>query len=418
MMRLQAEAWVDIDAHRLTQVRNSIGARHAEYPRGLTGIPVGIKDIIDVADWPTRGGSEWASLAPVERDAPVVARLREAGAVLLGKTVTCQYACFDPAPTKNPWDFARTPGGSSAGSAAAVALGQCLIALGTQTGGSILRPASYCGVCGLKPAYDLRWQEGVIPVSSKLDHVGPLARCVADLELAWQAITGDLPILPEVRAPRLGVLRDYYWEHASEDIRELTSQTLGRLQTAGAELFEVPLPSGFGDVAPCHRTIMAFDAARQHIAEFEQNPDAFRRQLVKLIYQGMEISPTRYAKAVEFQRTFTQNLLSAYPDVDALVMPATSTTAPTPETTGDASFQIPWSFAGVPALCFPIGLASSDGMPCGLQLVRTQGTSRSDEALLLALARWCEQALDVDLWPELNRRLAKRFPKVKWVDSI
>ncbi len=418
MTLIEAQAWVEIDADRLHEAGSSIGARYAEYPLGLSGVPIGVKDIIDVANWPTRGGSYLTSAMPADRDAPIVARLREAGAALLGKTVTCQFACFDPAPTKNPWNFGRTPGGSSAGSAAAVALGQCLIALGTQTGGSILRPASYCGVCGFKPAHDPQWLEGVLPVSSKLDHVGPLARCVTDLELAWRAITGAAPAAQEARTPRLGVLRDYFWEHASDDVRELTSQTLGRLQSAGAELCEVPLPSGFGDVHACHRTIMAFDVARQHIAAFENNPDAFGRQLAKLIYQGMEISPTHYARAVEFQRSFRENLLTTYTNIDALVMPATSTTAPSPETTGDASFHVPWSFAGVPAVCFPIGLASSDDMPCGLQLVRPQGTSCEDEFALLTLARWCEATLAVDLWPELNKRLGKRFHKIHWVDQI
>lgn len=399
------DAWVDdsLVLHRASQATIPF----APYPLELTGVPIGVKDIIDVAGWPTRGASTTTSAELAARDAPVVARLREAGATILGKTVTCQFACFDPAPTKNPWKHSRTPGGSSAGSAAAVAIGQCSIALGTQTGGSIIRPASYCGVCGFKPAHDLQWLEGVLPVSSKLDHVGPIARCISDLELAWRAIAGAPRSRSGPSIPRFGELRDYFWERASDDVRDLTDAAIRQLSAAGAQVVEVPLPPDFVDVHSAHRTIMAFDVARQHIATFKQKPSAFGRKLALLIGEGLKISPTRFAQAVAKQQQFREQLQVAYPEIDALVMPATTSTAPTPETTGDASFNAPWSFAGVPAVCFPIGLAE-DGMPCGMQLVRPQVT-REDEFALLALARWCEATLNVNLWPELNRRLQREI---------
>lgn len=411
MKAFDVDAWVEnaselANTLALLRIRGA-GAEYSPYPRELAGIPIGVKDIIDVAGWPTRGASSTTSLKSVLRDAPVVAKLREAGATILGKTVTCQFACFDPAPTKNPWKFSRTPGGSSAGSAAAVALGQCAIALGTQTGGSIIRPASYCGVCGFKPAHDRQWLEGVLPVSSKLDHVGPIARCVSDLELAWRVIAGQPQTRGGPSIPRFGVLRDYFWERASDDVRDLTDAAIRQLAAAGAQVVEVPLPPDFVDVHSAHRTIMAFDVARQHIATFKQKPHAFGRKLALLIGEGLKISPTRFAQAVAKQQHFREQLQVAYPDIDALVMPATASTAPTPETTGDASFNVPWSFAGVPAVCFPIGLAE-DGMPCGMQLVRPQVT-REDEFALLALARWCEATLNVNLWPELNRRLQREM---------
>jgi aspartyl-tRNA(Asn)/glutamyl-tRNA(Gln) amidotransferase subunit A len=382
----------------------------------LSGIPIGIKDIIDVAGWPTLGGSDEDDDPICERDAPIVAALRKAGAVLMGKTVTCQYACFDPAPTLNPWNPARTPGGSSAGSAAAVATGQCLIALGTQTGGSIIRPASYCGVCGFKPAHDPKWLEGVMPVSSKLDHVGPIARCVEDLELAWSVIV-DAPCAESLRGPpRLGLLRDYFLEHAEPQMREVVDRAIESLTQRGAEIREVPLPPHWESVHAQHRTIMAFDCARHHAERFEREPQHYQRQITGLIREGLRISPVAYGDAVAAQQRFRDELLPFYSGIDALIMPATTTTAPARDTTGDPRFNSPWSFAGVPAVCFPCGLAR-DGMPCGLQLVRPQGLSHDDDFALLAIAKWCEAALAVDLWPELNRRLARQFPAVNWADA-
>jgi Asp-tRNA(Asn)/Glu-tRNA(Gln) amidotransferase A subunit family amidase len=384
----------------------------------LGGVPVAIKDIIDVRGWPTLGGGDEGDEDEPSiccRDATIVVPLRIAGAELAGKTVTCQYASFDPAPTLNPWNPSRTPGGSSAGSAAAVATGQCLIALGTQTGGSIIRPASYCGVCGFKPAHDPKWLEGVIPVSGKLDHVGPIARCVEDLELAWSVIVEPEMRVGKFQAPTLGVLRDYFWDHSSPEMQRVTDLAIARLKAAGAILVEVPLPHYWETVHSHHRTIMAFDCARVHAPNFDRSPHSYLPNISALIREGLAIPPYEYSIALQEQLAFREQLLHKYRDIDALITPATTTTAPTRETTGDPRFNSPWSFAGVPAVCFPSGLAS-DGMPCGLQLIRPHGMTHEDDFTLLAIAKWCEAALDVDLWPELNKRLEQQFPNTKWID--
>src|SRR5262245_16041319 len=185
-------AWVLIDPPR---ARAEAEARDGELARGydrgpLHGVPVGIKDIFDVFDWPTACGSQLWKNAVARRDAVVVQRLRDAGAVLIGKTVTTQYASFDPPPTRNPWGLTRTPGGSSSGSAAAVAAGMCPAALGSQTGGSITRPGSYCGVASCKPTYGRTSTQGVLPLAPSMDHVGPLARCIRDVAILLQAIAG------------------------------------------------------------------------------------------------------------------------------------------------------------------------------------------------------------------------------------
>ena len=194
----RVRAWVFVDRDR---AREEAEAHAAELRRGawrgpLHGIPLGIKDAYDVFDWPTAVGSRLWRQSIARHDAAAVQRLREAGAILLGKTVSTQYASFDPPPTRNPWDLSRTPGGSSSGSAAAVACGMCLGALGSQTGGSITRPAAFCGVAGLKPTYGRVSVHGVLPMAPSMDHVGPMARCVRDAAILLEVIAGPDPLDP------------------------------------------------------------------------------------------------------------------------------------------------------------------------------------------------------------------------------
>src|SRR6516164_1090391 len=216
----------------------------------LHGIPLAIKDIFDVFDWPTAAGSRLWKNSIARQDAPVVRRLRQAGAVFLGKTVTTQYASFDPPPTRNPWDLSRTPGGSSSGSAAALACGMCLGALGSQTGGSITRPASYCGVTGIKPSYGLVSCNGVVPLAHSMDHPGPMARCVRDLAIMLQAIAGPDGVDPECswqptpdymaaleeprESPTLGRLRGLFHDRAEPAMRELMDRVCDTLRERDA----------------------------------------------------------------------------------------------------------------------------------------------------------------------------------------
>jgi Asp-tRNA(Asn)/Glu-tRNA(Gln) amidotransferase A subunit family amidase len=183
----------------------------------------------------------------------------------------------------------------------------------------------------------------------------------------------------------------------------------------GAIVTEVPLPRGWEHVHGWHRTIMAYDCAREHAARFEQSPEHYLPQITSLIREGLAISPVDYAAAVDAQRIFQEDLFATYLHIDALVMPSTPTTAPARTTTGGPMFNSPWSFAHVPALTMPIGLAA-DGMPCGSQLVRPHGKTQADDFALLQVAGWCEAALNVNLWPELNRRLEAQFPYIQWID--
>src|SRR5262245_45344071 len=264
-------AWVllDRDGARAEAERLTRELRQGNYRGPLHGIPIGIKDIFDVFDWPTAAGSRLWKQSVARQDATVVRRLREAGAVFIGKTVTTQYASFDPPPTRNPWHPGRTPGGSSSGSAAAVACGMCLGALGSQTGGSITRPASYCGVAGCKPSYGYAPLQGVLPLAPSMDHLGPMAGCVEDVFFLTQSIksygwlVGRHPV-GRSEPPNLRRPRGLFERMASDEVRAMMDDVCSRLERAGARIDEITLTSSFEEVNARHRVVMAVEAAQYH----------------------------------------------------------------------------------------------------------------------------------------------------------
>jgi len=399
----RVRAWVVVDREAaLAQARDrAAAATRSARPGPLCGIPLGIKDIVDVEGLPTRAGSLLRAGVPARRDAPLVARLRRAGAIILGKTVTTEFAYVDPPPTRNPWDPAlgHTPGGSSSGSAVAVALGMCLGAVGTQTGGSLIRPASYCGVAALKPTFGRIDLDGVVPVAHHLDHAGVIARSARDLELLIRVLAdlGEEPRAQPTPPPRLGVLEDFFLSRADEAIRSVTRAALARLGDCGATIRAVELPPGFDELDECHRRIMAVEAAAVHRGPFREHRAGYGPKLAALLDEGLSTLAVDYAAALAHQREFCRRVDPWLGPLDAMVMPATETTAPaTLETTGPADFQRPWSYAGVPAVTIPCGLAA-DGMPAGLQLVGP----RNGEAGLLRVAQWCERSLDFRHLPPL-----------------
>lgn len=395
----RVHAWVVVDEEGARKTAERLGR---EAPRGpLHGIPLGIKDIVDVEGFPTRAGSPLRENHLARDDAPIVRDLRRAGAIILGKTVTVEFACFDPSPARNPWDpdLQHTPGGSSSGSAVAVALGMCLGAIGTQTGGSLVRPAGYCGIATCKPTFGRLSTDGVVPVSYHLDHPGPMARSVGDLAIMLRCLTAIRGLDAPERAepPRLGLLEQFFVEEADEAIRKVTLSALARLRDAEAQIEPVRFPDGFSQVQPMHRRIMAVEAAAYHREQFAAHRESYGPKIAALLDEGLSISGVDYAAALAQQRHFRRRIDSLFQHVDALIMPSTDTTAPaTLETTGTPKFQAPWSCAGVPVVSIPCGLAS-DGMPAALQLVA--GADR--EARLLQVARWCEQRLAFEERPPL-----------------
>lgn len=380
---VKAWAYLDRERARLEAAELTKELKAGTYRGELHGIPIGIKDIIDVFDMPTGCGSKLWANSYARQDAECVKRLRQAGALILGKTVTTPYAFTDPPPTRNPWNLDRTPGGSSSGSAAAVACGMCLAALGTQTGGSLIRPASYCGVCCLKPTHGRVSVTGVLPLAPSLDHVGVMANCVRDLAVVFEAMAGPTaaggfylgrtgPVAdcvgridsPSGEKPDLVPLGGMF-AHAQPAILEAFQRFRAKVDVTGTGTLSVP-PAGFAEVIPTHRTKMAVEAAEYHEDRFRRRPDEYGPSMRKLIEDGLAASAVEYRRAVELQEDLagqvTKQLLG-----NAFVMPATTDLPPTPETTGDPRFNAPWSFTGHPVISLPVEWI--DGLAFAVQFV-------------------------------------------------
>ncbi len=410
----EIHAWVMIDEAGARQTALDLGEElRAGHLRGpLHGIPIGIKDIFDVAGWPTKAGSPLRATHVADEDASVVARLRKAGAILLGKTVTTEYACFDPSPTRNPWNTSHTPGGSSSGSAAAVAMGMCIAAVGSQTGGSVTRPASYCGVAGMKPTFGLVDLSGAAPVSFHLDHAGPIARTVGELAAMLDAMTtpqadeagasaaqrgGYLAAAESARLPKLGVIEPFFMEHADEETRRATRRAIDYLKQGGAPVVELSPTTSYADLLPFHRGIMAVEAATYHRQAFEKNRAAYGPHIAKLIEEGLRTPAWEYAVAIHHLEWYREHAWEASFQVDALLTPATPSAAPARlDTTGDPKFNSCWSYAGLPTVSLPCAV-TSDGIPIALQLV---GPPRGEEKLLSAAA-WVERRIHFEAEPPL-----------------
>ncbi|HEX3999326.1 MAG TPA: amidase [Pirellulales bacterium] len=392
-------AWVRVDdaSARATADERDRQARSGEIAGPLHGIPVGIKDIIDVAGLPTVAAAPWRTAHIAERDAPLVARLRAAGAVILGKTVTTQFAYVDPPPTRNPWNLSHTPGGSSSGSAAAVAAQMCWGAVGTQTGGSVIRPAAYCGVVGVKPTFGSIDAAGVFPLSRELDTVGLMASCVDDARVILGVLQGR-PIAAaaaERREPvSLGFVDEFFMAWAEEPVQEAIDRALEALRAAGAKIHAVSLPASFTAAHAMHRRIMANGAAEVHREQFARHAADYAPRIAELIREGLAIAPSDLEDARSHQRRFMADMAAMFAGGEAsglvLVMPATvSPPPPRLDTTGDPRFNAPWTYAGLPAATIPCGQTPA-GLPIGLQLV----AARDAEEQLLNAAAWCERGVE------------------------
>ena len=410
------EAWVTIDREQvLGQAKDRDEELIKKGPRGpLHGIPVGLKDIFYTAGMKTTACSKiYADFVP-SYDATSVIRLKEAGAVILGKAVTTEFATGDPSPTRNPWNPAHTPGGSSSGSSVAVATRMCPAALGSQTGGSTCRPASYNGIVGLKPTYGRISRYGVVPVSWSLDTVGILVRSVEDAAILLAAMAGHDPQdpgssaepVPDYRSsldglqgpPRIGFIREFFLDRSDEEVSKHTEEAVQRLSTAGAIVEEVGLPKSFATCYAALRPvleILLMECRAFHQEYFKDRAEDYSSKLRATIETGMLIPGVSYMQAQRMRRHFREEMTEVAGRVDALLTPSTHTPAPRDlTTTGDPVFQSPWTSAGLPTVTIPSGLSGS-GLPLGIQLA---GPPFS-EARLLAVARWCEAALDVRLEP-------------------
>ena len=370
----------------------------------LHGIPVGIKDIYYTAGLETAGGSRVLAGFIPTYGATVVRRLRAAGAIVLGKTATTEFAYADPAPTRNPWNTDHTPGGSSSGSAAAVAAGMCLGAFGTQTVGSIVRPAAFCGVVGLKPTYGRVSRYGILPLAWSLDHPGPIARTVRDAALLLEAVAGPDPNDPSAAhrpVPRYaemledplgglsaGIPDRYFPERASPAVMAAFQEAVRVIEGLGVRIHEVGLPACFEAGVEAGRVILHAEAAAFHRDRFRVRRQEYGPKLAALIEAGLLVPAASYLRAQQVRSEAIAAIRRLLAEVDVLLTPAAP--GPAPEglgSTGDPVFNAPSSTFGLPSLGVPMGFAPP-GLPLGLQIVGRH----FDEATILRLGAAYEAA--------------------------
>jgi Asp-tRNA(Asn)/Glu-tRNA(Gln) amidotransferase A subunit family amidase len=399
------EAWVHLDAeHALQQARAADEAhREGEALGPLHGVPVGVKDIFDTEDMPTEDGTVLHAGRQPLNDATVVRLLREAGAIIMGKTVTTELAVYAPNKTRNPHDPERTPGGSSSGSAAAVAAHMVPLAVGTQTNGSVIRPAAYCGICGFKPSHGLISRSRVLHQSWHLDQVGVFARSVEDAALLAESLMAfdedDRDMKPRARPrlretaaqeppvpPDLAFAKTPAWDLADADTHGAFAELVERL---GDRVIEIELPQPFDHAATWHRTIIEADLARSFAREYQEGRDKLSSTLTEMIERGGQVLATHYNHSVDQITTLNGLLDEVFEAYDAILTPSTTGEAPVGlESTGNPIFCTIWTFCGTPAITLPL-MQGSNGMPIGVQLVGPRG----DDARLLRTANWLTQTI-------------------------
>jgi Asp-tRNA(Asn)/Glu-tRNA(Gln) amidotransferase A subunit family amidase len=353
-------------------------------PAPLFGVPVGVKDIFDTHDMPTAYGSPiYAGYRP-RGDAAVVALTRRAGGTILGKTVTAEFATFVPRQTRNPLDPARTPGGSSSGSAAAVADFMVPLAFGTQTAGSLIRPASYCGIFAFKPSYNVLPRAGLKPGADSLDTVGVYARSVEDLAFFAAALTHRTDLEAKLeRPPRVGVCRTYEWDRVQPEMRRALDDAR---RTLDADEFE--LPSRFRGLRESHTAILWYEVARSLADEFTRFPDKLDPALHQRCADGFALEPREYLQAQAHAAECRARLTEALGPYDVLVAPAATGEAPHGVSTGDVAMNVVWTLLHTPCVAVPAG-KSDHRMPLGLQVIGRIG----DDARTLAAAAWIAERL-------------------------
>jgi Asp-tRNA(Asn)/Glu-tRNA(Gln) amidotransferase A subunit family amidase len=389
------KAWQWLDRERAMELACAADSAATPWKAAhpLHGVPVGVKDNFYTAGIPTEMGCKlYVGFVP-EETAEVVVRVERAGALMLGKTVTTEAAFMVPAKTTNPWNSRHTPGGSSSGSAAAVAAGFVPAAIGTQTNGSVVRPAAFCGIVGYKPSQGMLSARGIMPFSPSLDQPGVFARSVADAALLAWSLTGRrssiAPDAPTLKgAPRLAAVRSPVWHLAQPEQRSQFDADVARLRKAGAMIDIIEIPGEFDRAHKVHRTIMLFEGARVSRKVREHYRDSFSDYLNDALDEGEAIAEADYRDALKL-RTQLQHSLAAFLDrgYSAIITPPAAGEAPASlDVTGDPGFCTIWTLMGTPAITIPTG-KGPNGLPLGLQLVGAV----EEENYLLSTAAWCER---------------------------
>lgn len=396
------QAWAHLDKENALKQAEIADKRHydgeAEGP--LNGVPVGIKDIFDTEDFPTEYGSPIHEGRRTFNDASAVAQLRQAGAIVLGKTVTTEFAVYAPGKTTNPHGASRTPGGSSSGSAAAVASFMVPLAVGSQTNGSTIRPASFCGVVGYKPSFGTISRHGVLRQSPPLDQVGVFTRSVEDAAIMAECMMAfddaDRHMRPRARPhlskiamseppmpPKVGFLKTPAWDQADTETQEAFAELADVL---GDRCAEVEIAEAYDEVAELHRVIMEADLAKNFAYDFARAPEQFSAKLTEMIERGRKVTAVEYNIAIERQHELERGLDQLMSEYDAILTPAAPGEAPVGlDATGSPAFCTMWTYLGMPAITLPV-MQGGSGMPLGVQLVG----KKFDDARLLRTATWLD----------------------------
>ena len=397
-------AWAHLDRDvAMAQARAADEFRRRGLETGpLHGLPVGIKDIIDTADYPTERGTVLHQGRRPMQDATLVSLLKEAGAIILGKTVSTEMAVFSPGKTRNPHNPEHTPGGSSSGSAAAVSAAMVALAVGTQTNGSIIRPASYCGVYGFKPSFGRISRHGVLRQSPPLDTVGVFARSLEDLALIADVLmrsdaqdSAMTPIAPpriskvlaqEVPAEQhFAFVRTPVWDQVEQVTKDGLRELIDAVNTSLEKTIDIlDLPAPFADLHEDHRRVMEADLARNYAAEYDTGKAQLSTVLCEMIERGQQVSAGEYDDALAKMQDYDLFLEEIFDEYDAILTPATPGPAPAGlDATGSPVMNTIWTFCGTPALNVPL-LQSPEGLPIGVQVVGAKG----DDARLFRSTRW------------------------------
>jgi len=401
-------AWTHLDRElALEQARAADAFRSRGLPTGaLHGLPVGIKDIIDTSDFPTENGTVLHQGRTPSTDATLVSLLKEAGAIIVGKTVTTELAVYSPGKTSNPHNIEHTPGGSSSGSAAAVACAMVPLAVGTQTNGSLIRPASYCGVYAFKPSFARISRFGVLKQSSPLDTVGVFARnledlaLIADVLMRYDGQDSDMkptappcinPVMEQAvpAPPRFAFVRTAKWDQVEQSSKDGFRELIDAVneKTSGS-IDIVTLPTQFDDLYDHHRTVMETDLAQSFAREYNDGKAKLSSVLVEMIERGQKVSTAEYASSIAKRNEYGDILKAIFEDYDAILTPSTSGPAPQGlESTGSPAFSTIWTFCGNPAINLPI-LQGPNDLPVGVQVVADRG----DDARLF---RTCRRLLEL-----------------------
>ena len=387
----EIEAFVPEDG-RFDRLRREAEALLKMYPDPgkrplLFGLPIGVKDIFHTDGYVTQAGSRLPADLFQGKESEAVTRLRRAGALILGKTVTTEFAYFAPGPTRNPYNLTHTPGGSSSGSAAGVGAGLCLLALGTQTIGSINRPAAFCGVVGFKPSYDRISKAGVIPLAPSIDTIGFFTSKVAGVDSVARLLCAGWQSAPEPLAlPVLGVPEGPYLQRADAEGRTHFNIVCENLRLAGFTVKSVPVMADFDKIYNRHQIIAAAEAAQVHAAWYSQYPELYHEKTAALIEKGQLVDVDTLEEALAGREKLRKELSKTMDEagLDLWLSPPAPGAPPYGlDSTGDPVMNLPWTHAGLPTMSLPAGF-NQEGLPMGLQI---SGRWYGDEAMVAAAAQ-------------------------------